>query len=718
MKATHARRTRTSPRRHRVLRRETWNDPKSRNGADGHDFKLLPNGNALAFGAETHEVDSRPLFPGGIARALRWDDTVSEVSPSGMVLWRWSSWGRISESEITDNPKDPLVPEDYEVVHTNSIDPQEDGSLVLSFRNTSTVAKSARREIRRTRTDPLVRQRQLPHSPGEPSRRIRDRRKRQNGQDGVTTPPSGAGIRPDLGLRSETAKRPYPDVLRTPGADQRGRCRFEGRVGGVDAGLRRVSGPKRRHAPSVSTRAPEDAASRHRGATIASVRSDRALRCARSWMSTVHKLIDLTGCMALQWLPKAAIDAHKVRRLRRLLTLCEREVPLYRETFRKAGVTARDLRSLDELKAFPTLTREEVIDAYPDGILSRPPRSEDVVFRTSGTSGRFMQIAYSARANDFLDAVYGRALFVAGYKPWDKIAYYWWEAEPKPLRTYERLGLMRKHLLKVHADPKEQLRDLDALEPDVVYHFPSSMLLVARILEREPGQHRVKPRLVICHGELMTTEQRRYLERVLGCPVFDQYGAQEFNRMGWHCDRHSGFHEDSDSVHIEVLAGERPASPSEEGEIVVTGLANDLMPLVRYRIGDTGSLLPPRCGCGRALPLFRLTEGRLDDVLELPDGRRVGPRTLAPRIEELRGFHQYRVVQRRIDALEVLLVCDAEADAGLELRVQRAITDVVGERVRVEPRRVPEIPLSRRGKLRKIVGMRSSAAGPDAAPGC
>jgi phenylacetate-CoA ligase len=428
-------------------------------------------------------------------------------------------------------------------------------------------------------------------------------------------------------------------------------------------------------------------------------------------MATLRKLTKLSRSAAFQWLPEGAIRSSKLAALRRIVAHAIEHVPLYREKYASAGVTHRDLNSLEDLRSFPTLTREEVIDAYPHGILSRPPRPDDVVFRTSGTSGRFMQIAYSARANDMLDAVYARALFNAGYRPWDRIAYYWWEAEPKPLRSYERVGLMKKSFLKVHADPAEQLRDLDELDPDVIYHFPSSMLLAARVLERERSRHRLAPRLVICHGELMTFEQRLYLEKVLGCPVYDQYGAQEFNRMGWDCECHIGFHEDSDSVHLEVLAGDRPAEVGEEGEIVVTGLVNDLMPLIRYRIGDAGSFLPTSCPCGRKLPLFRLTEGRLDDVLELPGGQRIGPRTLAPRIEQLAGFSQYRLLQRAPDALELLLVCDDQADDGLPQRLCAVVSDVVGPGIRVEARRVPEIELSRRGKLRKIVGLRHAAAG-------
>jgi hypothetical protein len=119
----------------------TWRDEKSVAGSDGHDFRPLPNGNALLFGAETHNVDSAESFPGGVAHALRWDDTVSELTPGGTVVWRWSSWSHVSETEITRDPAEPFDPKDYEVVHTNSIESLPDGNIVLSFRNTSTVAK-------------------------------------------------------------------------------------------------------------------------------------------------------------------------------------------------------------------------------------------------------------------------------------------------------------------------------------------------------------------------------------------------------------------------------------------------------------------------------------------------------------------------------------------------------------------------------------------------
>jgi len=140
----------------------------------------------------------------------------------------------------------------------------------------------------------------------------------------------------------------------------------------------------------------------------------------------------------------------------------------------------------------------------------------------------------------------------------------------------------------------------------------------------------------------------------------------------------------------------------QEGELVVTGLHNDLMPLIRYRIGDMGRQLGEQCSCGRGLPLFEITEGRMDDILTLPDGQRIGPRLLAPRIERIKGFTQYRLVQTQLDHLEIRLVTLSH-DAEVPRRVQREVEKIVGPSVSVEVKTVDEIPLSRRGKLRKVV---------------
>lgn len=419
-------------------------------------------------------------------------------------------------------------------------------------------------------------------------------------------------------------------------------------------------------------------------------------------MALGRKLAYVASATLAQWLPQRVILARQFRALQRMLAFCEASVPLYRESFRREGVRAADLRRAEDLRYFPCVTREQVVAAYPEGVRSRPPRRGDVVFRTSGTSGLFMEIAYSEAANDWLDAIYARALFQTGYRPLDRFAYFWWEAQDKPATSYERLGLMKKHYLPLDPDPRVQLAELRRLRPEFIYNFPSVMSMLARIVDRE-GLGTLHPRGIICHGEFMPREIQRDLSRVFRCHVFNQYGAQEFNRIAWDCREHGAMHVDADSVLLEVLEGSRTLDPGEEGELVITGLVNRLMPLVRYRLGDAGKLVPGPCACGRGLPRMEVTEGRMDDVLTLPDGRRIGPRVIAPRIEALPGFTQYRVVQTHVDRVQVLVVWNQDATGSDRARVASVMRETLGPGVEVTVKSVRVIPLNRRGKLRKVV---------------
>lgn len=415
-----------------------------------------------------------------------------------------------------------------------------------------------------------------------------------------------------------------------------------------------------------------------------------------------RKLVYLVGATRRQWEPPWVLRRRQLVILQRLVAHAYERVPLWRDKLRAAAVGPRDIRSLADLAALPFLTKDELRDGFPERTCARPLGPGDHLFETSGSSGVMLRVAYDDAGNDFLDAIYGRALFSTGYRPTDRIAYFWW-TKPRPLTAYERIGLMRKTVLPSEADPEEQLRMLARLQPRVIYNFPTSMALMARIIE-ERGTKPVNPQVIVCHGELMTREQQEAIARAFGCEVFDQYGAQEFNRMAWDCRRHDGMHLDADSIIVEILGPDgSPLGPDQEGELVVTGLASFLTPLIRYRIGDIGLLRSRPCPCGRSLPLLELTGGRSDDFLALPDGRRISPRMIVPRIESYSGYRQYRVVQRTPERVDVMLVPAPGASGALLAGIESELRALVGTNVEVHARFVDTIPPSGRGKLRAVV---------------
>jgi hypothetical protein len=119
--------------------KKRWHDTASRDGIDGHDFQLLPNGNALMLGWEYRSVDSRPLFPNGAKDSIRADHTIDEIDEAGAVKFHWSSYDHIGLDEVLVGPN--FDPTNFHVVHANSVEVLPDGNLIASFRTTSSIVK-------------------------------------------------------------------------------------------------------------------------------------------------------------------------------------------------------------------------------------------------------------------------------------------------------------------------------------------------------------------------------------------------------------------------------------------------------------------------------------------------------------------------------------------------------------------------------------------------
>jgi hypothetical protein len=197
-------------------------------------------------------------------------------------------------------------------------------------------------------------------------------------------------------------------------------------------------------------------------------------------------------------------------------------------------------------------------------------------------------------------------------------------------------------------------------------------------------------------------------------PVSQLYGVEEMGHVAWECARGGGLHVAADCGIFEVLEGDEPVPPGEEGDLVVTSLFGRTMPLIRYRIGDRVAVDPDPCPCGSAFPRFRRIVGRADDLLELPDGRMVHPVVAACGVVDVPGVRRFKITQRRAGSLLVALDTSDELSASLRASIVRHFEEHLGARD-VEVRRVGAIPADPSGKLRHIV--RESCGGDESPAG-
>ena len=174
-------------------------------------------------------------------------------------------------------------------------------------------------------------------------------------------------------------------------------------------------------------------------------------------------------------------------------------------------------------------------------------------------------------------------------------------------------------------------------------------------------------------------------------------------RLAFECKENSGYHIISNSVIIEFVKDGRNIDEGAQGDIVVTSLFNYTMPLIRYNIGDIGTFTKEKCSCGRGLPLVKSIEGRKDDFLILPSGRKISPRMINV-IEDIPGVLRYKTIQETKNRIVVNLVKGEGFSEKTIYEINKHVkAGCLGEDVEVYVKLVKELPLEKRGKLRAVV---------------
>jgi len=244
------------------------------------------------------------------------------------------------------------------------------------------------------------------------------------------------------------------------------------------------------------------------------------------------------------------------------------------------------------------------------------------------------------------------------------------------------------------------LAEMERIGADVIYTYPSVLLRIAHVIG-DRGT-RIRPRLLLAHGEILTEAVRQRVEQAFKAPLLHTYGCTELPRIGFECRHRNGFHLIPDAAVVEVIRDGRPTEPGEEGEIVLTPLRNRCMPLLRYRIEDRAAFSPEACPCGLPYPMLTTIVGRSDDFLILPSGRHVSARSV--NCVDLPDVREYKIVQAAPDLIHVLTV---PARALTPTRVNniqaRIASGCLGEKVEVRVTCVDRLALERTGKLRTVV---------------
>ncbi len=376
------------------------------------------------------------------------------------------------------------------------------------------------------------------------------------------------------------------------------------------------------------------------------------------------------------------LQSLQVERLRWSLSHAYENVARYRQKFDAAGVKPADCRTLADLANFPFTTKADLRETYPFGMFAVPMDRIVRIHASSGTTGKPTVVGYTAKDLDTWSHVMARSLRAAGARPGDKVhVAYGYGLFTGGLGAHygaERLGLAVIPLGGGMTERQVQL--IADFKPEIIMVTPSYMLAIADEMERQGISPRDSSlRIGIFGAEPWTNELRAKIEERLSLQAMDLYGLSEVIGPGvaQECaETRDGLTVWEDHFYPEIID---PASGAvlpdgEKGELVLTSLTKEALPIIRYRTRDLTRLLP---GTARTMRRMEKITGRSDDMLIIR-GVNVFPSQIEELILKEPGLAPHYVLeltkQGPMDHLTVVV----EGDASATPRLQHAIKSYIG----------------------------------------
>ncbi len=352
-------------------------------------------------------------------------------------------------------------------------------------------------------------------------------------------------------------------------------------------------------------------------------------------------------------------------RLRALLRFAHGRVPYYRRMLEAEGVVSEDHAvELPRFWKLPLLDKTTLRHEFEE-LKATDLRERDWYLNSSGGStgepARFIQ---DGEFHAWVVAI--KLLFDewTGCRIGDRKVVLWGssrdvDGSKHPLRTRVGRWLANERWLPAYGlsdgDMLRHARAIDVIHPAQLLAYVESAYELSLVLDKS-GTIIRPPGAVMTSAGTLYPAMRSQIAEQLKAPIFDRYGSREVGDVACECDHHEGLHVCSPVNYVEVLRADgSPASPGEEGEIVVTNLVNFAMPLIRYRIGDSGAWATRPCSCGRQWPLLAKVTGRMCDTLFTMEGNRIGGEYFVHELRVYDWLKRFQLIQETVDELQLFL---------------------------------------------------------------
>lgn len=296
-------------------------------------------------------------------------------------------------------------------------------------------------------------------------------------------------------------------------------------------------------------------------------------------------------------------------------------VPFYKNKMIEAGLTPDDIKSVDDLHKLPFITKDDLRDCYPYGLLARPLKDCVRIQSTSGTTGRRVVAFYTQHDIDLWEECCARAITAAGGTNEDvchvSYGYGLFTGGPGLNGGSHKVGCLTLPMSSGNTD--RQIQFMTDLGSTILCCTPSYAAYLGESIQERGLRDKIKLKAGIFGAEAWTEEMRHDIEDKLGIKAYDIYGLTEISGPGvsFECSEQAGMHVNEDHFIPEIInpkTGE-VLPEGEKGELVFTSITKEAFPLLRYRTRDICVLSRKKCSCGRTLIKMAKPMGRSDDML-------------------------------------------------------------------------------------------------------
>ena len=326
----------------------------------------------------------------------------------------------------------------------------------------------------------------------------------------------------------------------------------------------------------------------------------------------------------LETMSREQIEALQVERLKATVKQCMNN-PVYKKRLEEAGVTPENIASVDDIRRIPFTTKQDLRDTYPFGLASVPLTECVRLHSSSGTTGNPTVILHTQKDLDEWANQVARNLWMVGLRPDDVFqnssGYGMFTGGLGFQYGAERLGMLT--IPAAAGNSLRQIKFMTDFGTTAVHAVPSYVTRLYEVMQEQGIDPRkdTKLKVLAIGAEPHSEEQRQRIEQMMGVKAYNSFGMSEMcgPGVGFECKEQNGLHFWEDYYIVEIVDPEtlEPVPDGEIGELVLTSINREAMPLLRYRTRDLTRVLGRTCPCGRNHIRLDRMKGRSDDMMVL-----------------------------------------------------------------------------------------------------